>query len=524
VEQSAQAAAVSAWGLRKSYGATVALEDVSITVRPGEIHALLGENGAGKSTLVKIFSGILTADSGEMVLFNNPYRPDSPMAARAAGVSTAFQELSVLPNLSVAQNLLLPRAERGVLGLNSAKATEERGRALLGHYGLGHLDPRQPVAELVLSDKQRLEIVRALSREPKFLILDEPTAALADVDWVFGLIRGIAACGSSVLYISHRLGEVRELCSRATILRNGRSIATVELAGADNAEIFKMMVGRSSQEWRQRSVRRARPSERVALQVEGLRSKTLRDMSFTLREGEILGVAALEGQGQQGLFRILGGVERADGGRVTVGDQVCSFRDPHDALSRGSGIAFVPEERKADGIFPGMKVTSNITMSILDRLGRAGYLPFARERRATLAVAEKVELSRRYLSYRINELSGGNQQKAILARVLATDVRTLVLYDPTRGVDVGTKQTIYAAIRSFAADGGSVLLYSSELPELVEIADRCLVIYGGRVLDELSGDEIEERSLVAGVTGHRHTHRAQAEPLARAPGGMEELA
>jgi ribose transport system ATP-binding protein len=163
-------------------------------------------------------------------------------------------------------------------------------------------------------------------------------------------------------------------------------------------------------------------------------------------------------------------------------------------------------------------------MSILDRLGRAGYLPFARERRATLAVAEKVELSRRYLSYRINELSGGNQQKAILARVLATDVRTLVLYDPTRGVDVGTKQTIYAAIRSFAADGGSVLLYSSELPELVEIADRCLVIYGGRVLDELSGDEIEERSLVAGVTGHRHTHRAQAEPLARTPGGMEELA
>jgi len=506
LEGSKEPAAVSAWGLKKSYGPTVALEDVSLTVNPGEIHALLGENGAGKSTLVKIFSGILPPDSGEMTLLGGHYRPGSIMAARAAGVSTAFQELSVLPNLSVAQNLLLPRAEKGLFGLNSRKATEERARALLEKFGLGQLDPRQIVAELALSDKQRLEIVRALSRDPKFLILDEPTAALTDVDWVFGLIRGVAARGSSVLYISHRLSEVRELCGHATILRNGRSIASVNLAGADNAEIFKMMVGRGSRE-RRRTVQKAKPAAKVALKVAGLKSKTLRDVGFELREGEILGVAALEGQGQQGLFRILGGVERPDDGHISVDDRVRHFKDPHDAQTRGSGMAFVPEERKADGIFPGMQVTSNITISILDRLSRAGCLPFARERRVALAVAEKVELGRRYLGYRINELSGGNQQKTILARVLATGAKTLVLYDPTRGVDVGTKQTIYAAIRDFAAKGGSVLLYSSELPELVEIADRCLVIYGGRVFDELAGEEIDERSLVAGVTGNRRRHR-----------------
>jgi len=505
--------------LKKSYGPTVALEDVSLTVNPGEIHALLGENGAGKSTLVKIFSGILPPDSGEMTLLGSHYRPDSITAARAAGISTAFQELSVLSNLTVAQNLLLPRAEKGLFGLNSRKATEERARALLEKFGLGQLDPRRIVAELSLSDKQRLEIVRALSRDPKFLILDEPTAALADVEWVFGLIRGIAARGSSVLYISHRMSEVRELCSHATILRNGRSIASVNLAGADNEEIFKMMVGRSSQELR-RAVRQAKPDAKVILKVEGLKSKILRDVNFELREGEILGVAALEGQGQQGMFRILGGVERADGGRISVANQVCHFQGPHDALNCGAGIAFVPEERKVDGIFPGMKVTSNITISILDRISQAGYLPFARERSATLEVAEKVELSRSYLGYRINELSGGNQQKVILARVLATGATILVLYDPTRGVDVGTKQTIYTAIRVFAAKGGSVLLYSSELPELVEVSDRCLVIYGGRVLDELAGGEIEEQSLVAGMTGHRRQNSAPAQQGLRNRAGV----
>ncbi|GAB5468322.1 MAG: sugar ABC transporter ATP-binding protein [Rhodospirillales bacterium] len=498
------AVAVKAWGLQKSYGATVALADVSLEVHPGEVHALLGENGAGKSTLVRIFSGILPADSGEMSLFGEAYRPTSIMAARAAGVTTAFQELSLLPNLSVAQNLMLPNMVKGRLGLNSKAATEERARELLLRFDLGQIDPRSAVVDLALSDRQRLEIVRALSREPRFLILDEPTASLAEVEWVFTLIREVAAKGSSVLYISHRLGEVRELCSHATILRNGRSIATVELAGADNGEIFKMMVGRSALEPGERGAARSKTAGKPALKVEGLTSKILNGVSFELNQGEILGVAALEGQGQQGLFRILGGVEQADGGTISTSGKAQRFRDPHDALTKGEGIAFVPEERKVDGIFPGMGVTPNITLSILGRLSRLGWLSGAREQRKAREVADKVELSRRYLAFRINELSGGNQQKAILARALATGARTLVLYDPTRGVDVGTKQTIYAAIRAFAEEGGSVLLYSSELPELVEVADRCLVIYGGRVLDELVGAEIEEQALVAGVTGHKH--------------------
>ncbi len=493
--------AVEAQALKKSYGATVALAGVSLSVSPGEVHALLGENGAGKSTLVRIFSGILPADDGQMRLFGQGYHPHSIADAREAGVTTAFQELSLLPNLTVAQNLLLPKMARGRFGLNSKAATEARAREILERFGIGHLDPRGEVSSLALSDRQRLEIVRALSREPKFLILDEPTAALAEVEWVFDHVRAVAARGSSVLYISHRLGEVRELCSHATILRNGESIGSVELADANNDDIFKMMVGRSSLVVGQSQRAAAEAANKTVLTVEGLKSRILHDVSFALHEGEVLGVAALEGQGQQGLFRILGGVEQPDDGRISRGGRIGRFKDPHDALARG-GVAFVPEERKVDGIFPDLGVTPNITVSILDRLSRAGCLSALRELRTTRAVAEKVELSNRYLAFRINELSGGNQQKAILARALATGAQILVLYDPTRGVDVGTKQTIYAAIRAFAAAGGSVLLYSSELPELVEVADRCLVIYGGRVLDELVGDQIDEQALVAGVTGH----------------------
>ncbi|MEQ8654458.1 MAG: sugar ABC transporter ATP-binding protein [Kiloniellales bacterium] len=510
MDKSKQPEAVAAWGLKKSYGATVALSGVSLAVQPGEIHALLGENGAGKSTLVRIFSGILRADDGEMSLFGQSYRPQSIAAAREAGVTTAFQELSLLPNLSVAQNLLLPKMVKGRFGLNSKAESEARARDILERFGIAHLDPRREVSSLALSDRQRLEIVRALSREPRFLILDEPTAALAEVDWVFDHVRAVAARGSSVLYISHRLGEVRELCSHATILRNGQSIDSVELSDADNDDIFRMMVGRSVFVGGQANKSAPQKTGKPVLSVEGIKSQILRDVSFVLHQGEILGVAALEGQGQQGLFRILGGVEQADEGRISRAGRIGRFKNPHDALTRG-GVAFVPEERKVDGIFPGLGVTPNITISILDRLSRGGVLSAPREARTTRQVAEKVELSNRYLAFRINELSGGNQQKAILARALATGAQVLVLFDPTRGVDVGTKQTIYAAIRAFAAAGGSVLLYSSELPELVEIADRCLVIYGGRVLDELVGAEIEEQALVAGVTGHARQRQTTPE-------------
>ncbi|MCF8483077.1 MAG: sugar ABC transporter ATP-binding protein [Rhodospirillum sp.] len=495
---------VHATGLRKSYGATIALGGVDLDVGAGEVHALLGENGAGKSTLVKILSGIVRPDEGAMTLFGEAYSPQSIRDARRTGVATAFQELSLVPNLSVAQNLLLPRGVKNALGLNSRKRTIEAGAAILEAHGLGRIDPAARIADLPLADKQRIEITRAVNQNPKVLILDEPTASLAEVDWVFDLIRSASDRGTAVLHISHRLDEVRALCERATVLRNGLSVATVDLKGADNAAIFEMMVGHAAQGTSRRGASRSVGDVRLA--VEGLSSARLSNVSFSLREGEILGVAALEGQGQSELFRVLAGAEQPTKGRILLNGQPRRFKDTGDALNQGGGVAFVPEERKTDGILPGMSARAHITLSVLDRLAKFLVLTSRAETETAHAAGTAVDFADRYQKFPINALSGGNQQKAILARALATGARTLVLLDPTRGVDVGTKETIYGAIRRFAETGGSVVLYSSELAELVQLSDRCLILYGGAVFDELEGDEIQEHVLVAGVTGHRHEH------------------
>lgn len=484
----------------KSYGPTVALESVSIDLFPGEIHALLGENGAGKSTLVKILSGVVKPDSGTMSLSGHAYAPQGILGARAEGVATAFQELSLLPNLTVTQNLMLPKMPRGGIGLASRRRAEAAARAILDEYGLA-LDPDALVGTLSLSDRQRLEIVRAIRHATKLLILDEPTAALADVDWLFRLLRREQAKQTAILYISHRLGEVRTLCGRATVLRNGKSIATVELAGATDEDIFEMMVGRSA---RQAEVSRppAGGVTATALEVRDLSGGMLRGISFTVGRGEIVGIAALEGQGQRDLFRTLVGLGKAQSGTILVDGTPARINGPADALKAGMGLAYLPEDRKTEGILAGLSTASNMVLPIMSRIARGGIVWPSGERRAASETAGAVELQQRYLSFRIDELSGGNQQKALLARVIMTGARTLLLFDPTRGVDVGTKQSIYEVIRKFAKDGGSVLFYSSELPELVNLAHRCIVLYGGRINAEFGQDAIEEQTLVGALIGH----------------------
>ncbi|BCM16749.1 sugar ABC transporter ATP-binding protein [Mesorhizobium sp. J8] len=487
--------------IAKSYGATVALDSVSIDLRPGEVHALLGENGAGKSTLVKILSGVVKPDSGSMSILGSPYTPHDIVDARAQGVATAFQELSLLPNLTIAENLMLPKMPRGMLGLASHRtATASAGR-ILKDYGLAHFDPDTPVGVLSLSDRQRLEIVRAFTHAAKLLILDEPTAALADVEWLFELVRRQKSRQTAILYISHRLGEVRTLCSRATILRNGRSIGTVELSGASDENIFEMMVGRSARETitTPPSAGGAAP---VALGVKALSGGILRDVSFNVRQGEIVGIAALEGQGQRDLFRTLIGLAKAKGGTVEIDGVRAQIASPGAALHFGNGLAYLPEDRKSEGILAGLTTASNMVLPIISRIARGGIVWPAGERRAARETAAVVDLQERYLHFKIDELSGGNQQKALLARVIMTGARTLLLFDPTRGVDVGTKQSIYEAIRKFAADGGSVLFYSSELPELVHLAHRCIVLYGGRIFAEYQGDAIDEQTIVGALIGH----------------------
>ncbi|OYU19343.1 MAG: ABC transporter [Rhodobacteraceae bacterium PARR1] len=498
--------ALSAAGLRKAYGATVALEQADITLTAGRVHALLGENGAGKSTLVRILTGAVRPDAGTITLGGAPYAPRSLIAARGMGVATAFQELSLVPNLTVAQNLLLPDLPKGPLGLVSFRRVLEQGADILARHGLQRIDPGAQVGLLPLAERQRIEIVRAIENAARVLILDEPTAALAETDWLFDRIRMVTAQGVAVLYISHRLAEVREICSDATVLRNGRSIASVGLSQASDGDIFEMMVGRRVDHSARDRVGPPADGSTPRLAVKGLSGHGLRDVSFALRPGEVLGLAALEGQGQRGLFRMLAGLAVPDAGQVEIDGSPAALGSPRQALRSGSGLAYLPEERKTEGILAGLSAATNVVLPVLSGSAAAGVITPQAELRAAGPSAAKVEMTPRYLGFAIGDLSGGNQQKALIARTLATGAKTLLLFDPTRGVDVGTKQSIYAAIRAFAQDGGSVIFYSSELPEVVQLADRCLALYGGKVFAEFEGDAIAEQALVTAIHGHGGGH------------------
>ncbi|SHO66988.1 ribose transport system ATP-binding protein [Pseudoxanthobacter soli DSM 19599] len=498
-------------GVSKSYGATVALEHADIALKAGEVHALLGENGAGKSTLVRIFTGAVIPDRGEMQLHGETYAPRSILDARRSEVATAFQELSLVPNLSVAQNFLLPAlAGHGSL-LVSRRHVIARGAEILARHGLVRIDPAARVGDLPLAERQRIEIARAIENAGRVLILDEPTASLAETDWLFEQIGKARSRGVAILYISHRLAEVREICTSATVLRNGRSIATVGLGSSSDGDIFEMMVGHRVEHAR-RPARVAGSKSAARLAAEDLTGHGLRGVSLQLGEGEILGVAALEGQGQRGLFRLLAGLETPTGGAIRIDGKTAAYRSPRAALRCGSGISYLPEERKTEGILAGLSAATNVVLPFLPRVGRAGFVGRHDEEKAAQPAAQEVALNPRYLAFSIGDLSGGNQQKALMARTLATGARTLLLFDPTRGVDVGTKESIYAAIRAFAERGGSVLFYSSELPEIVQLADRCLVLYGGKVFCELEGGDIAEQKLVAAMIGH-----GPRPPAGRAP-------
>ena len=487
-------------GVAKSYGATAALRQVTMDLRRGEVHALLGENGAGKSTLVKILSGIVAPDTGGLTLNGASYRPRSLMEARRAGISTAFQELSLLTNLSVAANLMLPTLLKGAAGLASPRRNQRRASEILEEFDAADISPKALVGELSLAEKQRLEIVRALSHRPRVLILDEPTAALAEPEWLFRLIDRIIGGDVAILYISHRLAEVRRLCRRGTVLRNGESIRTVDLADTADADVFRMMVGTSPDNDQPGKASRTTMSGRPAIAVRGLTGQGVIDVTFDVHQGEIVGVAALEGQGRRELLRMLAGVEPVRSGSIEVDGRALHSATPASALQ--AGIGFVPEERKTEGIFLGLGTAANISLPILARLRRFGLIDRERERSAVRVEAERVELVGRYLDMRISALSGGNQQKALIARVLLSGARNLVLFDPTRGVDVGTKQVIYGVVRDFVASGGSVLIYSTELAELVQLVDRCMVLYRGRLMGELSGKAMSEERLVSLATGH----------------------
>ena len=485
------------------YGATHALRKISFAVPRGSVHAIIGENGAGKSTLIKILSGLETPDSGSVILDGKEFRPRDSSESRRRGVSTAFQELGLLSNLTVAENLLLPRLGRARSPFVRRKANERAAILTLAEFGLDGISPSQEVKTLSLAMRQKLEIARAISHEPRLLLLDEPTAALPDPEWLYGVLEKLKARSAevTVLYISHRLNEIRDLCESATVLRNGEVVDTVSMANVDDAEVFSLMAGKQeSQSLEDCESRRAgRGQGAPSITVDGMCAGLIKDVSFTLHEGEILGVAGLQGQGQHEVFRVLAGLESSRAGTIEVDGRAVRISSPTRALSHG--ISFVAEERKAEGILPGLSTLANVSIASLRKATRLGFIAGKKEYAASLAPSSIIDLSPKYLHKDVDALSGGNQQKAVLARSLMKEAKHLLLYDPSRGVDVGTKGSLYDMMRRVTDDGASILWYSTDLQELTHVCDRIIAFYKGTIVADIEGCDATVEGLMRIITG-----------------------
>lgn len=495
-------------GLVKTYGDASALRGVSLSIEPGEVHGLVGENGAGKSTLVKALSGMIGVDRGEVTIEGRAIRLGSISASRGAGIRTAFQELSLLPNLSVAENLLvadLPTRS----GIVRRRLVEARAREILDRWEVTDIDPAAVTDSLPLSAQQRLELVRAFEARPSILILDEPTAALPDTAWIFRHVRAAAARGSAVIYISHKLAEIEELCDRGSIMRNGLLVGEFTRSSFEHDSIIASMIGRSIDVAFPPTEITGDLTEKPILHVRDLVvGDRLNGVSLDLRPGEIVGVAGLEGQGQKELFYSLAGAEARSSGTVELNGTAVVFSTPREALRANPGVALVPEERKREGIFADASSIRNISAPILKRVSTLGLVSSAREIALAAAAGASNYFRPENLSKDVGRLSGGNQQKTILARTALSGARVLLMFDPTRGIDPAAKLEVYRSLRTAAANGAAILLYSTEIPELIGMSDRIIVLYAGQVVEELRGDDMREEAVMAaavGGSGHRRS-------------------
>ncbi len=499
------AAAIAVSQVTKAFGATVALDGASFTARRGEVHALLGENGAGKSTMVKLLSGLLQPDSGTIKIDGTAAELKSPRDSHRLGIQTAFQEMTLVKSLTVADNMLLPYAPTTALGQLKGRAGLNRVAAHLERLGLGHINPRVEVGSLDLSVRQKIEIARAIFRAPRVLLLDEPTSSLSggDIDWLGGLIAELKASGVTIVFISHRMPEVRRFCDSLTVLRNGKDIGSSAVDAVSDEEVIRMIIGRSlAATFPAKRSAASRGSGPPALAVQRLTTAgRLRDAGFALFHGEVLGIAGLQGMGQLDLFRACFGMQAITAGTVQVDGKTVTLASPRDAVRANIGISLVPEDRKSEGLFLRLDGRANTSMPVLERFSRFGVIDRAAETRAVAEVLDHVQVHPRALYTRVGAFSGGNQQKIAIGKWLLAESRILLMFDPTRGVDVGTKHELYLLIRDFAEAGGAVLFYSTEIAELVNLCDRVLVMYGGRMVKELGGGDITEENIMRAALG-----------------------
>lgn len=488
---------LSLTGAVKTFGPVVALADGTIELHAGEIHALVGENGAGKSTLVKILAGLYHPDAGEFRMAGEPLSFRSVADSKAAGISVIYQEPTLFPDLTVAENIFIGRQPKGRLGLISRADMRARATELFARLGVP-IDPDRVAEGLSIADQQIIEIAKAISLDARVLIMDEPTAALSgvEVDRLFAVARSLRDRGSAIMFISHRFEEVFALTDRITVMRDGRYISTVRTADATVEGIVKQMVGRDVDQLFPKTD--ARIGDTV-LRVEGLTSAgVFRDVSFEVRAGEIVGLAGLVGAGRSEVARAVFGIDNYDAGTVEVRGTPLPKRNVQRAID--SGIGFVPEDRRKQGLVMDLSVARNATLALRKKLARFGIISGSRERAAATEWSERLRVKTGSMDYPVSTLSGGNQQKVVLAKWLSTEPRLLIVDEPTRGIDVGTKSEVHRLLSDLAAQGIAVLMISSELPEVLGMADRVVVMCEGRVTATLDRAEASPENVMHAAT------------------------
>ncbi len=486
-------------GVSKRYGGVLALDKAELSVLPGRIHAILGENGAGKSTLIKIMAGVVAPDEGRMTLEGREVSFNSPAAANDAGIVCIFQELSLVPDLSVADNIAISNPPRR-FGMINRRAQRRIAEEALTRAGAPDIHPKALVKDLPLSRQQMVEIAKALARDPRILILDEATSALtaADVTRVFGVLKRLRSEGLALLYISHRMHEIAELADECTVFRNGSNVATYAAGTKSDAEVVEMMIGREySHVFPPKPM--TMPSDKPpVLEVRGLSwTNRLRDVSLSIKAGEIVGLGGLDGQGQRELLLALFGVLRGCSGTLLVDGKPAHVSSPVHAKSPAIGMALIPEDRKTEGLMLPMSVRDNLSFAALDRVAHGGIINRDAETTLIDDVIKLLGIRTAGTDIAVGALSGGNQQKVVIAKWLMRGPRIVLLNDPTRGIDVGTKQEMYQLLRELADSGAAILFYSTDYDELIGCCDRVLVLYDGGIQRELVGAEITEHALIA---------------------------
>jgi rhamnose transport system ATP-binding protein len=489
---------VSLRGVSKRFDATQALDDVSLELLPAEAHGLVGENGAGKSTLVKILAGVHQPDAGQIFIDDVPVQIHGPAHARDLGIAVIHQEPSLFPDLSVAENVFLGHLPRTRFGTVDWRRARREAARIFAELEVA-ISADAPVLGLSMADQQLVEIAKALSLDARVLIMDEPTASLSlhEVERLFSIVRPLRERGLAVLFVSHRLEEVFQLCQRATVLRDGKHVITAPVSQLSTGDLIRHMVGRDVSLYEQTQTR---PGE-VLLEVKHLsRAPTFTDINFDVRAGEIVGFAGLVGAGRTEVARCLFGVDHADSGEILLHGNRVAFGSPAEALR--AGVAYVPEDRHQQGLVLDFPISSNVTLPILARLFPHLFVQRAAERQLAERYTEQLHVRMTDVAQLASSLSGGNQQKVVIAKWLATQPRVLILDEPTRGIDIGAKIEVHRIVAELAAAGLGIVLISSDLPEVLAMSDRIVVMHEGRVTAQLPRAEASEERVMFAATGH----------------------